>query len=463
MSKRKVLIPLDGSRFSQQIVRVVQDYFDARDVSIVLFRVAQPPSVPLEIPSARDMIAGGYPMSGSYEAYSAAMERSYAVLEQEMETLRSEIADQLRPEAERLREQGYVVKIEVQFGEPAQRIVQYVNDEQIGLVAMATHGRSGVSRLVLGSVAERVLRGSSAPVLLLRPQDSAPQPSLAHQLAGALGNSSTLRLAVATDGSTFGQRAVRTAAHLQSVTGGSLAVLVTASGREGAAKAQEIMRETAELVADVNPPTERVPLVGYADEVLLNYLQDHPFNLLVVGAFADRGAGGVHSVGPTAHRLVQEAPISVLLVKGNRPAMRKMLVCAAVEDEAVVNVAAQLAKASGASLDVLHVVPPSAAPYLPDSGSNTVNVDAALAQGSRLSSMLHEWEAMLRAQGFDRSAIKVQPGSAPEVILQRTRDDDYDLVIIGSDSSPGHFPGSIANTVVRFADQSVLLVRVRER
>ena len=99
------------------------------------------------------------------------MERSYALIEQEMETLRSEIADELRPDAEQLREQGYTVRVEVQFGEPAQRIVQYVNDEAIGLVAMATHGRSGVSRLVLGSVAERVLRGSAAPVLLLRPQD----------------------------------------------------------------------------------------------------------------------------------------------------------------------------------------------------------------------------------------------------------------------------------------------------
>jgi len=463
MSKRKVLIPLDGSEFSRQIVRVVQDYFDARDVNIVLFRVAQPPNVPLDIPSARDMIVGGYPMSGSYEAYSAAMERSYAVIEQEMETLRSEIADELRPDAERLREQGYVVRIEVQFGEPAQRIVQYVNDEEVGLVAMATHGRSGVSRMVLGSVAERVLRGCSAPVLLLRPQDIAPQQSVAHQLAHALGNSTSLRLAVATDGSSFGQRAVRTAVHLQSVIGGALSVLITASGREGIAKAQEIMKETAELVADVQPPAERTPLVGYADEILLNYLQEHTCNLLVIGAFSDRGAGGANSVGPTAHRLVQEAPISVLLVKGHRPALRKMLVCAGVEDEAVVNVAAQLAKASGASLRLLHVVPPSAAPYLPESGSNTVNVEAALAQGTRLSSMLHEWETMLRAQGFDRSAIMVQPGSAPEVILQRTRDDDYDLVIIGSDSSPGHFPGSIANTVVRFADQSVLLVRARER
>jgi nucleotide-binding universal stress UspA family protein len=463
MSKRKVLIPLDGSEFSRQIVRVVQNFFDARDVSLVLFRVAQPPNVPLEIPSARDMIVGSYPMSGSYEAYNAAMERSYALVEQEMETLRTEIADELRPDAEHLREQGYSVRVEVQFGDAAQRIVQYVNDEAIGLVAMATHGRSGVSRLVLGSVAERVLRGSLAPVLLLRPQDVVPQQSVGRKLAGVLGSGNNLRLAVATDGSSFGHRAVRTAVNLQSVIGGHLGVLVTSSGRDGAAKAHEIMKETLELVSGVQPSAECTPLVGYADEVLLNYLNEHPCNILVVGAFADRGAGGAHSVGPTAHRLVQEAPISVLLVKGHRPALRKMLVCAGVEDEAVVSVAAQLAQAVGASLHLLHVAPPSATPYLPESGRNTVNVDAALAQGTRLSSVLHDWETTLKAHGFDRSAIMVQPGSAPEVILQRTREDDYDLVVIGSDSSPGHFPGSVANTVVRFADQSVLLVRARER
>lgn len=51
MSKRKVLVPLDGSEFSRQIVRVVQDYFDrARDVNMVLFGVVQPPAASLENP-----------------------------------------------------------------------------------------------------------------------------------------------------------------------------------------------------------------------------------------------------------------------------------------------------------------------------------------------------------------------------------------------------------------------------
>ncbi len=461
MIKRKVLIPLDGSDFSRQIMRVVLDFFDPRDVALVLLRVAPPPSVPLEVSSPRDMLVGNYPLSGSYEAYSGAVERGYAEVEHEMQAARDELIAEMRPEADRLREMGYTVKLEAHFGDPAQRIVQYANEEAGSLVAMATHGRSGLSRLVMGSVAERVLRGASVPVLLLRPENAAVVKTAGEKLASALGKGTNLSIAVATDGSTFSQRAVSLAGELQAAFGGKLDVLVTTSGREGASQAQRVMKETMALVANLDPKPESVPLVGYPDEVLLQYLQEHPADLLVVGAFADRGAGNVQAVGPTAHRLVQEAASTVLLVKGHRHVFRRVLLCAGVEDEAVVSVGAQFAQVTGAGLDLLHVMPPSAAPYLSPESTTTIDVETALSQGTRLSTMLHEWERKLEAYGFNRSSIILQPGSVPEVILQRARDEDYDLVVVGSESSPGHFPGSIANTIVRYAEQSVLLVRIR--
>lgn len=463
MTKRRVLVPLDGSEFSRQIVQIVQNFFDPRDVALILLRVAPPPNLPVELPSARDMLVGGYPMAGSYESYQSAMERSFTASERKMETLRTELIDEMRPDLDQLREAGYAVKAEVQFGDPAQRIIQFINDEGIGLVAMATHGRSGLSRVVLGSVAERVLRGAAAPVLLLRPEPAAVTRPASSQLATALGHGSVLSMAVATDGSPFGQRAVGFAGELQRLLGGHLYVLVTTSGREGSAHAQEIMRETVGLVAGVQPKPEIVPLVGFPDEVLLNRLQQHPVNLLVLGAFADRGASGAHTVGPTAHRLVQEAPVSVLLLKGQHHLFRRVLVCAGVEDEGVVALAAEFAQAIGAELQLLHVVPPSAAPYLADTGGKAIDVDAVLAQGTRLATVMRDWEAKLKLHGFARSDMLVQPGSAPEVILKQARDSDYDLLIVGSESSPSHFPGSIANTVVRFADQSVLLVRSKTR
>ncbi len=65
--------------------------------------------------------------------------------------------------------EGFRVRTRVVPGDPVQEILEHVVDDRIDLVAMATHGRSGVKRWVRGSVAERVLRACSAPLLLVNP------------------------------------------------------------------------------------------------------------------------------------------------------------------------------------------------------------------------------------------------------------------------------------------------------
>lgn len=65
--------------------------------------------------------------------------------------------------------EGFRVRTRVIPGDPVEEILEYVVDEAIGLVAMATHGRTGVRRWVRGSVAERVLRACPAPLLLVNP------------------------------------------------------------------------------------------------------------------------------------------------------------------------------------------------------------------------------------------------------------------------------------------------------
>ena len=57
-------------------------------------------------------------------------------------------------------------------GRPAETINQAAEDLGVDLIVMATHGRTGVTRLFLGSVAEHVVRSSSRPVLTIRPKDS---------------------------------------------------------------------------------------------------------------------------------------------------------------------------------------------------------------------------------------------------------------------------------------------------
>lgn len=59
-------------------------------------------------------------------------------------------------------------------GSPASEIVEYAESEDCDIVVMGTHGRSGVNRLLLGSVAERVVRTSRVPVLTIRVDDDQP-------------------------------------------------------------------------------------------------------------------------------------------------------------------------------------------------------------------------------------------------------------------------------------------------
>jgi nucleotide-binding universal stress UspA family protein len=63
---------------------------------------------------------------------------------------------------------GVPIEIVVREGPVAAAIIRAADEERADVIAMATHGRSGIQRAVYGSVAEQVLRGSSRPVLLVR-------------------------------------------------------------------------------------------------------------------------------------------------------------------------------------------------------------------------------------------------------------------------------------------------------
>lgn len=67
----------------------------------------------------------------------------------------------------------------VQTGDPAGEILTLAEDVEADLIVVGTHGRRGVARLMMGSVAQRVMRDASCPVLVMRPRRYAPHPELA--------------------------------------------------------------------------------------------------------------------------------------------------------------------------------------------------------------------------------------------------------------------------------------------
>jgi nucleotide-binding universal stress UspA family protein len=121
---------------------------------------------------------------------------------------RSDVAAELSRIAEELAGAGLKVRSVVRAGEPADEILEELNEQGADLGIMRTHGRSGVGRAVLGSVTERVLKASRVPVVLLRP--------------GGRRVSHLRTLTVPVDGSPGGAVALGTAIGISKSTGAAL-------------------------------------------------------------------------------------------------------------------------------------------------------------------------------------------------------------------------------------------------
>ncbi len=167
----RVLIPLDGSAFSRQILPHVRLLLRPDEHELTLLRVAAPPALPMR--DAPATVSVDY-LSVPIEAMPGPERGRAAVEPAQIEAhARAAIEDELNEDVYYLQAAGFVVTTAVRFGEPAAEIVRFVDEHNIGLVAMATHGRTGLQRLVLGSVAEQVLRRVGVPVLLIRPFEGA--------------------------------------------------------------------------------------------------------------------------------------------------------------------------------------------------------------------------------------------------------------------------------------------------
>lgn len=76
---------------------------------------------------------------------------------------------ELQPLTDPFRAKGYAVAIETALGEPLPEIQRFVAQRQIGLLALTTHGRSGLSRVLFGSVAQQLIQQLTIPILLFHP------------------------------------------------------------------------------------------------------------------------------------------------------------------------------------------------------------------------------------------------------------------------------------------------------
>ena len=145
---KKILVPLDGSEFSECSLEHVKAIASGCHVpEVILFRVTEPLSLTEEIINelGEDMIV-------------------------KADTRHEKVArDYLKGIANKLANEDFSVSTVVMHGQPAQKILEYADKNRVDLIIMSTHGRSGVVRWALGSVADKVARHSTVPVLIVAP------------------------------------------------------------------------------------------------------------------------------------------------------------------------------------------------------------------------------------------------------------------------------------------------------
>ena len=149
---KKILVCLDGSSFSEQVLRYASEEATATSKNLVLLHVVMLPIVnTVAIPGAATNI-GSMP-SPEQIAADETKAKTY-----------------LNKKAKPLKEMGIDTECVVIVGDPGPAIVDYAEKSDIDLIAIATHGRSGINRMIFGSVAEYVLKNSKLPILLIRPK-----------------------------------------------------------------------------------------------------------------------------------------------------------------------------------------------------------------------------------------------------------------------------------------------------
>jgi nucleotide-binding universal stress UspA family protein len=141
-----IMVPIDGSAFSEVAIPYAELLARVFKAEVRLVRV----------------IEATYVTTGTVLAPAAAAEAIPEV---------REATEYLAGVAQRLRDNGIRVQTQVLEGFPTNQLLAYEKESGADLVVMATHSRTGLGRLVYGSVAERVLNNGAVPVLMVQPQE----------------------------------------------------------------------------------------------------------------------------------------------------------------------------------------------------------------------------------------------------------------------------------------------------
>jgi nucleotide-binding universal stress UspA family protein len=226
---------------------------------------------------------------------------------------RSYLDAYLKQQAELVTAKGFQVETVVHIGRPADAILEATQD--VDIIVIATHGRSGISRWWLGSVADEVIKGSSCPCLVIGPN-----------VETDLENFQIKRILLPLDGSENAEEAIPLAAFIADKTNASIDVaramsLTSVSYDPGmgmysadlVTSMEEAVKAYLQSIAEKlkGRTVETTMLMGSSGEMLLEHLKENPADLVVSTTHGRTGVKRA-ALGSTSDRLLHgNAPVLI--------------------------------------------------------------------------------------------------------------------------------------------------------
>lgn len=295
----RILVPLDGSEHGGQSIPYARILGKSLGAKVELFRVFDPQPEFF------------WPNPSEYlQRHQAALDFRHHVmidLESRCSSLKEDGIDAIAvvhgPEggAPEGHEHGHV------YGAPAEHIVQQAGDNPDTLILMSTHGRSGVGRWALGSVAEKVLHAANCPLMLVR----------AHPETPIAAEAAVKNIVVTTDGSALAESILPHAVELSKALGSRINLLrVTPEDRADADERDHLLRIAERLKGEgVGEVTVEV-LNGDPATAIVEYIDRSPDSLLAMTTHGRSGLGR-WVIGSVTDRVVRHAAAPVLVLRSS--------------------------------------------------------------------------------------------------------------------------------------------------
>jgi nucleotide-binding universal stress UspA family protein len=275
-----------------------------------------------------------------------------------------------------------------------------------------------------------------------------------------------MKILFCSDGSSQAENAVRfgvlIAAACQAET--SILGIIEKAGQEDAVllalrRAQDILKEyhlNAELITKAGRPVTEI----------VKRTQEASYDLIVIGA-TRKGTRGPRCMSARAYKIIESVEPPVLVVTGERPALRRILLCTGGTQQANVTVefAGEIARRVNATVTLLHVLAETPAVYANLMPSEE-DVAQLLQSGSKLGRSLRRQKELLDKLAVP-CQIELRHGLVLDELLAELQRTEYDMVVSGSsparDRLRTYVMGNVTREIVNRAELPVLVVRSGNR